>query len=400
MKGRPSLLLRFRRFVAHGMRLQGYLRHPGDGRVRPRIPAEALLWALLMGRVLREGSHRAIEALVGSRARAALGVSHAFSDDTLNYFTERLDPAALRAQMAGSLRQAKRNKAFDGTRWIGLALDGSGAGAAAASACRWCHPVRNAERQVVGQTHRLVAVSGVGTGLTLPCDAEPYPAGDSEYAAGQRALRRAVEALGPRFADYAVVDGEFATAPFLHTAGDLGLHVVARLKDNLPLLAHAARQRFEGSPPHLTFTCHGERIELWDADDFDPWDTLRWSTVRVLRYRQYHRDGTICEAYWLTDFAVRQVGPQALFRLAKSRWEIENQGFNDAKNRYGLEHICHHHPNSLLIEWLLVLWAMSLERLFRQRYLHRGSHPVRAPIALLRAWRLELTCAAPRCDSS
>ncbi len=94
------------------------------------------------------------------------------------------------------------------------------------------------------------------------------------------------------------------------------------------------------------------------------------------------------------------VGPRALFGLAKSRWEIENQGFNDAKNRYGLEHICHHHPNSLLIEWLLVLWAMTLERLFRLRYLHRGTHPPRAAIDLLRTFRLELALPAPRLDSS
>ncbi len=267
---RRSALRRFRRFVLGPLGLGSYLACPGEGRVRPQIAAEALLWALLLGRVLREGSHRAIEALVRSRARAALGVERTFSDDTLNYFTERLDPGALRAALAGVVRRAKRNKAFDETRWIGLALDGSGAGAAVASACRLCHPVRNAERQVVGQLHRLVAVSVVGTGLTLPCEAEPYPAGDSEYAAGQRALQRVVEALGPRFADYAVVDGEFATAPFLHTAGDLGLKVVARLKDNLPLLAAAARHRFEGLPPQQTFTCHGERIELWDADDFDP----------------------------------------------------------------------------------------------------------------------------------
>ena len=382
------------------MRLGGYLSRPGDGRVRPQIPARVLMWALLMGRVLRENSHRAIEALVRSRARAALGVERRFSDDTLNYFTERLDPGALRAALASVVRRAKRNKAFDGTRWIGLALDGSGAGAAVASACVLCHPVRNAEREVVGQLHRLVAVSVVGTGLTLPCEAEPYAAGDSEYAAGQRALRRVVAQLGPRFADYAVVDGEFATAPFLHTAGDLGLWVVARLKDNLPLLAAAARQRFEGQPPDLTFTHHGERVELWDADDFDPWDTLRWPTVRVLRYRQHRRDGTVCEAYWLTDFPVSQVGPRALFRLAKSRWEIENQGFNDAKNRYGLEHICHHHPNSLRIEWLLVLLALTLERLFRLRYLHRGPHPVRAAIELLRVFRLDLAFASPCIDSS
>jgi hypothetical protein len=30
-------------------------------------------------------------------------------------------------------------------------------------------------------------VSVVGTGLSLPVDVEPYPAGDSEYAAGQTA---------------------------------------------------------------------------------------------------------------------------------------------------------------------------------------------------------------------
>ena len=397
---RLSRLARFRRYVWGSGQLGRYLAAPGDGRVRGQIRAAELVWVLLIARVLREDSHRAIETLVRSRARAALGVARAFGDDALNYFTERLDPGRLRAALAGVVRRAKRNKAFDGTRWIGLALDGSGAGTAVASACALCHPVRDAERQVVGQIHRLVAVSVVGTGLTLPCEAEPYAAGDSEYGAGQRALQRVVGHLGRRFADYVVVDGEFATAPFLHTAGDLGLWVVARLKDNLPLLARAARQRFESQPPQVTFTQDGERIELWDADDFDPWDTLRWPTVRVLRYRQQRRDGTICEAYWLTDIPERRVGSKALFRLAKSRWEIENQGFNDAKNRYGLEHICHHHPNSLLIEWLIVLFALTLERLFRLRYLHRGTHPLRAAIELLRAFRLDLAFASPRFDSS
>src|ERR1035438_5406605 len=45
-------------------------------------------------------------------------------------------------------------------------------------------------------------------GLTLPVDLEPYGPGESEYAAAQRLLRRVVEHLGPRFADYVVGDGE------------------------------------------------------------------------------------------------------------------------------------------------------------------------------------------------
>ena len=201
-------------------------------------------------------------------------------------------------------------------------------------------------------------------------------------------LRRAVGALGPRFADYVVVDGGFATAPFLHAVGDLHLRVVARLKGNLPELFQAAQQRFQGQPPKEYFWEGRDRVEVWDAADFDPWDTLRWETVRVILYRQHKPEGTVYEACWLTDFPTRQLSSRSLFRLAKSRWEIENQGFNDAKNRYGLEHICHHHANSLLLVWLITCLALTIERLYRLRHLHRGTHPVRSAIELLRLLRL------------
>ena len=77
--------------------------------------------------------------------------------------------------------------------------------------------------------------------------------------------------------------------------------------------------------------------------------------------------------------------------MAKSRWEIENQGFNDAKNRYGLEHLCHHEAHSLLITWLLVVLAMTIERLYRLRYLHRGTHRLHTAIDLARLLRLTLS---------
>ena len=124
---KPSALGRFRRYVMRGVRLGDYLERPGDGRVRPQIAARDLLWSLLMGQVLREGSHHAIEALVHSSARRALGVVQHFGDDALGYFTERLAPGPMRQALAAVVRGAKRNKAFESTRWIGLALDGTGA---------------------------------------------------------------------------------------------------------------------------------------------------------------------------------------------------------------------------------------------------------------------------------
>ena len=383
------------KYVCGPLRLTAYFRGPGDGRGRPQIPAAVLVWALVLGQVLRECSFHGVEALVRSPARRALRVTRGFGDDALAYFTERLEPGPTRTALAATVRRAKRNKAFSPSRWIGVAIDGTGAGHGQGEGCPLCHPVRNAEGQVHGYLHHFVMISVVGTGLALPFDVEPYGPGDSEYVAGQRLLQRAVAQVGRRFADYVVADGEFATAPFLHVAGDLGVRVVARLKDNLPTLFAAAVARFTPQPPTLIVEECGERIELWDADDFDPWEPLRWPTVRVLRYRQHKADGRVVEAYWLTDFPPARVGSRLLYRFAKSRWEIENEGFNDGKTRYGMEHIRHHHANSVLVMWLLTVFALTIERLYRLRYLHRGRHRPATPIEFLRMLRLSLCPPRP-----
>ena len=241
-------------FVTRRLRLRRYLKNPGDGRQQPQIPAQALLWALLIGQILRQSSFHAVEALARSSARRTLSIATPFCDDTLGYFTERLDPGPTRQALLSLIRGAKRNKAFDDCRWIGLAIDGTGAGWRTHQGCTLCRPKQNAAKQIQGYQHSLVMISVVGTGLSLPCDGEPYGPGDSEYAAGQRLLRRVIGSVGKRFAQYVVVDGEFATAPFLHTAGELGLRVVARLKDNLPELFAAAQQRFPCGPPNHGFS--------------------------------------------------------------------------------------------------------------------------------------------------
>lgn len=345
---------------------------------------------MLIVRLLREISFHAVEQLVHSGCRM-LCVAQTFGDDALSYFTERLDPAVTRGALIATLHRAKRNKAFDNSRFIGLAIDGTTAGHSAQRGCDMCRPQRNAKKEIIGYAHQMASISVVGTGLTLPFDAEPYGPGDSEYAAGQRLLLRAQQQLGPRFADYLVVDGEYATAPFLHAARRAGIPIIAPLKDNLPELSQSVERRFAATAPIRVYHDGRDRVEVWDADDFAPWETLHWDRVRVLRYRQHKPDKTIVEAQWLTDLPSRRVGSLSLYHLAKSRWEIENQGFNDAKNRYGLEHICHHHPNSILIVWLVLLMALVIERLYRIRYLHRGTHPVPSADQLCRLLWLSLS---------
>jgi hypothetical protein len=72
---------------------------------------------MLIVRLLREISFHAVEQLVHAGCRA-LCVSPAFGDDTLSYFTERLDPVVTRAALIATLHRAKRNQAFQNSRFI------------------------------------------------------------------------------------------------------------------------------------------------------------------------------------------------------------------------------------------------------------------------------------------
>jgi len=373
---------KFQRYLLERLHLRHYFQQPGDGRPQPQIPGRVLLWSFLIGTLLRRNSFHALAALARSAARPNLKITRSFGKDALGYFTERLALAPLRQALVSVLRQAKRNKAFEQSYWIGLILDGTGVARSSRRACRYCLPLRN-QGHLHGYNHQFSLACLTAGGLVLPADVQPYPPGGGELAASRTLLSRLVGSLGPRFAQYVVWDSLYANAPALHQANDLGLYVAAPLKDNLPQLYAQARARFKTPSPTCTFRDGADRVQLWDADDFDPWDQLRWESVRVLRYRVTRPDGQVFQGYWLTDIPTRKLSSKSLFRLCLGRWGIENYAFNDGKNRYGLEHITHHHANSLLVQWLLICLALTCERLFRLRYLRRGTHPPMSPADLL-----------------
>lgn len=377
MTRRSPSVIKVLGYASTTLRLDEFFRRPGDGRKRPQIPARELVCTQVGSHFVRVHSFHGIERMVACGAARGLGSNRAFSEDTLAYFNARLEPGGARGALTRTAKQAKRNKVFRGQARLGLAIDGTGAGRCSAKTkvCSFCRPYHDAKNEVVGHKHELVMIAVVGGEVMLPVDVEPYGQGEGELTAGVRLLRRAAVALGPRFADYVVADAKYAAASFLNEVADLGLHAVVRLKDNLPDLHGRATVRFHARPADRRIQHEGADVELWDDATFQPWEGLSWPSVRVLRYRYTSPKAEVVDACWLTNFTSDAVGSEALFRLAKSRWEIENQGFNDAKNRYGMEHICHHDENALLVGWLLLLLSLCIERLYRLCFLHRGSHP-------------------------
>ena len=85
-----------------------------------------------------------------------------------------------------------------------------------------------------------------------------------------------------------------------YTTGVLRQKVVARLRDDLAELRAAAQERFDSQPVTLCFQEGQDQVQVWQAADFDPWGSLRWTRVRMLRYGQIKPSGEVIEAYWLT----------------------------------------------------------------------------------------------------
>jgi hypothetical protein len=165
---------------------------------------------------LREGAFHAVDALVRSRARRALGLRRPFGDDRLAYFTERLAVGPFRTATARMIREAKRRKAFDDVWLVGLVLDGTTVGRCSTVRCPWCHPVSVPYRDAagdptsigagIGQQHKLSLLAVVGGPLVLPADVQPYGPQECEQAASLRLLDRSLGVLGRCFAQALVAD--------------------------------------------------------------------------------------------------------------------------------------------------------------------------------------------------
>lgn len=108
--------------------------------------------------------------------------------------------------------------------------------------------------------------------------------------------------------------------------------MVARLQENLPLLAAAVRARFDGQSPPVAFqeATTGSRSGTRMTS---PLGKPLTGPPGVLRYRQHKRDGTVVQAEWPTNFSVAKLGSLSFYRTGKSRCEIENQDLNDGKDR-------------------------------------------------------------------
>ncbi|HAJ3957504.1 transposase family protein [Fictibacillus sp. Mic-4] len=88
-------------------------------------------------------------------------------------------------------------------------------------------------------------------------------------------------------------------------------------------------------------------------------------TVNVMETTIGKRDGKSHRYVYITDFPITKKNVEHLLHAGRSRWKIENEGFNEQKNlRYEIEHANSHHYNAMKNHYLMTQIADILMQLY------------------------------------
>ena len=100
-------------------------------------------------------------------------------------------------------------------------------------------------------------------------------------------------------------------------------------------------------------------------------------------------DGKTTTFAWLTNFNVDRDNVIIIAEGGRKRWTIENQGFNEQKTGYELEHFCDCRDlNALLsLYYLLQIAYLFMQLLARSDLVEQVTHLTFLASLLLEAWR-------------
>ena len=223
--------------------------------------------------------------------------------------------------------------------------------------------------------HRFVFCSLVGKDDHLFLDVEPIRPGEGEVVAARRLYDR-VHPLYSKAYDIVVGDALYLEGPFFQAAIDRKKDVMAVLKREDLNLFKDAEALFNEMKP-VVFKRRGRLNRCWDLEGFTSFPTVK-SPLRVVkaletswvkRQRTGEMEKNETRWIWATTLSAQWAGTEDVVDIGRSRWDIENRGFNEGANHYKIKHVYRHELNAMVVIFLLAMLAMNLFEVFYRRNL-------------------------------
>jgi len=362
-------------------------------------PTRFLAWWGLLLYVLQFGSRRQLDFQLNTDGPQVLPNLNRLAQtqlatrpvhDTLDHFLRHTDCKGwekLRTQM---VQRLIRMKALDPARLLGrpvLLLDATGLICFHRRHCPHCLTQRHGNKTLY--LHHVLEAKLLGpAGIVLSLDSEFIENADAQAAAGRSAdavkqdceLKAAARLLPrikktyPQLSFVLSVDNLYCCGTFFALVGDLNWSFVVTFKEGrTPALWREYQALLPQCPENVVKRLWGdgrEQIFRWppqlDYQDSEGRDF----TVNALECTETVKEKGTQYFAWLTALPVgRKTVEEIAEKGGRSRWKVENEGFNRQKNSgLNLEHVYSTDPEKWKVYYLLLQIAFVLVQL-----LERGS---------------------------
>jgi hypothetical protein len=312
---------------------------------------------------------------------------------------DKLHLPGLKSAVEQVIQKAERNKVFREGSYGGLrcvAIDGWEPFASYDRHCPHCLVRRVKKKTASGESqevqqyyHRYVVAFLLGPVVDVVLGIEPVLNGEAradtlgEHAGHEGELTAACRLLNVlyqtygRFIEAIVTDALYANGPWMSRLADYGYggFIVLKKEHNEPL--KEALSLMQNQPPREVYDDPNgkEHIEFWDVDQIETLHNYK-GQVRVIRAvitRPEQAPSTWCFA--IVGERARRISRRTALKIIRSRWHIENTGFNQWIQYWKLGHVFRHSANAILAVLLIWTLAFNLLQLFVYRRLKRPRRP-------------------------
>jgi hypothetical protein len=295
---------------------------------------------------------------------------------TVNNYLEKLEPNQLEQVQFSMIRKLIRTKDFadytlDG-RYI-VVIDGTGYAYFPHKHCEHDLVTKKTDPQT-GEVryeyyHKVVEAKVLlGPGMVVSIGSEfienedeNVSKQDCEFNAGYRLLKKIKKAF-PRLKIVVVADALYAAVPFMKAVRDCGWDYIFRIKEGRQ---QKLMEDFEDLLNHVD-PCEtvrnvyeneeGRGIYVNGVDQV----TDKEQICNIFRYSTKDRVFN-----WVTNIGLTKQYLSGIIITARSRWKIENEGFNTQKcGIYDLEHLCSYNYNAMKNHYLLIQLSYTLMQLY------------------------------------
>jgi hypothetical protein len=237
-------------------------------------------------------------------------------------------------------------------------------------------------------------------GVTPPgiLDVEPILPGEGEVVAAGRLWDRIVRDYG-RLIDVVTLDAIYLEAPFLKRVRQSGKHFVVVMKQERRELYRDADQLRRVQAAQVWEEA-GKTSRVWDLPGLTSFETygepvrVVWTEDRIQKFKMIggQREMVPEESMWVwvTDLSAEVASARWIQLWGHDRWNLENRGFNELVNLWGMDHCFVHLPRAIEVILLTLALAFLVTYLFFQRNLKPEVRAALTRLALAERMREEL----------